>query len=34
MKVLIEYYDKDVLKNIVVPLTLHPDVVIYIHDRV
>ena len=33
MKVLIEYYDKDVLKNIVVPLTIQPDVVIYIHDK-
>ena len=33
MKVLIEYYDKDVLKNIVAPLTLHPDVVVYIHDK-
>lgn len=33
MKVLIEYYDKDVLKNIVAPLTLQPDVVVYLHDR-
>ena len=28
MKVLLEYYDKDVLKNIVAPLTLLPDVVV------
>lgn len=33
MKVLIEYYDKDVLKNIVAPLTLQPDVVVYLHDN-
>lgn len=33
MKVLIEYYDKDVLKNIVAPLTLRPDKVIYLYDR-
>ena len=33
MKVLIEYYDKDVLKNIVAPLTLKPDVVVYLHDK-
>ena len=33
MKVLIEYYDKDVLKNIVAPLTLQPDVVVYLHDK-
>lgn len=33
MKVLIEYYDKDVLKNIVAPLTLRPDKVIYLYDK-
>lgn len=33
MKVLIEYYDKDVLKNIVAPLTLRPDKVVYLYDR-
>lgn len=33
MKVLIEYYDKDVLKNIVAALTLQPDVVVYLHDK-
>ena len=33
MKVLLEYYDKDVLKNIVAPLTLQPDVVVYLHDK-
>ena len=33
MKVLIEYYDKDVLKNIVAPLTLQPDAVVYLHDK-
>ena len=33
MKVLIEYYDKDVLKNIVASLTLQPDVVVYLHDK-
>lgn len=33
MQVLIEYYDKDVLKNIVAPLTLRPDQVIYLHDK-
>lgn len=33
MQVLIEYYDKDVLKNIVAPLTLRPDKVIYLHDK-
>lgn len=32
MKVLIEYYDKDVLKNIVAPLTLRPERVIYLYD--
>ncbi|MBR4015158.1 MAG: DUF1887 family protein [Anaerotignum sp.] len=32
MRVLIEYYDKDVLKNIVAPLTLKPDKVVYLHD--
>ena len=32
MQVLIEYYDKDVLKNIMSPLTLHPDKVIYLYD--
>ena len=29
MKVLIELYDKDTLKNIVAPLTLRPDRVAY-----
>lgn len=33
MKVLIEFYDKDVLKNIVAPLTLAPDKVIYFYDN-
>lgn len=33
MKILIEYYDKDVLKNIVAPLTLRPERVIYLYDR-
>lgn len=33
MKVLIEYYDKDVLKNIMAPLTLRPDRVVYLHDK-
>lgn len=33
MKVLIEYYDKDVLKNIVAPLTLKPDKVVYLYDK-
>lgn len=33
MKVLIEYYDKDVLKNIVAPMTLRPDKVVYLYDR-
>ena len=33
MKVLIEYYDKDVLKNIMAPLTLKPDRVVYLYDR-
>lgn len=32
MKILIEYYDKDVLKNIVAPLTLRPERVIYLYD--
>lgn len=32
MRVLLEYYDKDVLKNIVAPLTLRPDVVVYLYD--
>lgn len=32
MQILIEYYDKDVLKNIMSPLTLHPDKVIYLYD--
>lgn len=33
MQVLIEYYDKDVLKNIVAPLTLRPDRVVYLYDK-
>ena len=33
MKVLIELYDKDTLKNIVAPLTLRPDRVVYLYDR-
>ena len=32
MKVLIELYDKDTLKNIVAPLTLRPDRVVYLYD--
>lgn len=32
MQVLIEYYDKDVLKNIMAPLTLRPDKVVYLYD--
>lgn len=32
MRTLIEYYDKDVLKNIVAPLTLRPDRVVYLYD--
>ena len=32
MQILIEYYDKDVLKNIMSPLTLHPDKVVYLYD--
>ena len=32
MKVLIEFYDKDVLKNIVAPLTLRPEKVVYLYD--
>ena len=32
MRTLILYYDKDVLKNIVAPLTLRPDKVIYLYD--
>ena len=31
-RTLIEYYDKDVLKNIMWPLTLHPDKVIFLYD--
>lgn len=31
-RTLIEYYDKDVLKNIMGPLTLHPDKVIFLYD--
>lgn len=33
MKVLIELFDKDTLKNIVAPLTLRPDKVVYLYDR-
>ena len=33
MKVLIELYDKDTLKNIVAPLTLRPDKVVYLYDK-
>ena len=33
MKVLIELYDKDTLKNIVAPLTLRPDRVVYLYDK-
>lgn len=33
MKVLIEFYDKDTLKNIVAPLTLRPDKVVYLYDK-
>ena len=33
MKTLIEFYDKDVLKNIVAPLTLKPAKVIYFYDK-
>ena len=33
MKTLIEYYDKDVLKNIMAPLTLRPEKVIYLYDN-
>ena len=33
MKVLIELYDKDTLKNIMAPLTLRPDKVVYLYDR-
>ena len=32
-ELLIEFYDKDVLKNIVAPLTLRPKKVIYFYDR-
>ncbi|WP_304508450.1 Card1-like endonuclease domain-containing protein [Anaerotignum sp.] len=32
MELLIEFYDKDVLKNIVAPLTLRPKKVIYFYD--
>lgn len=32
MTTLIAYYDKDVLKNIVSPLTLHPDKVVFLYD--
>ena len=31
-RTLIEYYDKDVLKNIMGSLTLHPDKVIFLYD--
>lgn len=33
MDTLIEFYDKDVLKNIMAPLTLRPKKVIYLFDR-
>ncbi|WP_313526921.1 Card1-like endonuclease domain-containing protein [Anaerotignum sp.] len=33
LELLIEFYDKDVLKNIVAPLTLRPKKVIYFYDR-
>ncbi|MFV0314861.1 MAG: Card1-like endonuclease domain-containing protein [Anaerotignum sp.] len=33
MEILIEFYDKDVLKNIVAPLTLRPKKVIFFYDR-
>lgn len=32
MELLIEFYDKDVLKNIVAPLTLRPKKVVYFYD--
>ena len=32
MTTLMAYYDKDVLKNIVSPLTLHPDKVVFLAD--
>ncbi len=32
MRTLILYYDKDILKNIVAPLTLRPDKIIYLYD--
>ncbi len=32
MKVLLKYYDKDALKNIVAALTLRPDKVVFLHD--
>jgi len=33
MKTLIEFYDKDILKNIVAPLSLKPQKVVYLYDR-
>lgn len=33
MKVLIKYYDKDVLKNIMAPLSLKPDKIIFLYDE-
>lgn len=33
LELLIEFYDKDVLKNIVAPLTLRPKKVIYFYDK-
>jgi len=33
MELLIEFYDKDVLKNIVAPLTLRPEKVLYLFDN-
>lgn len=33
MKVIIEFYDKDVLKNIVAPLTLRPEKLVYLYDN-
>ena len=33
MQVLIKYYDKDVLKNIMAPLTLRPDKIVFLYDK-
>lgn len=33
MRVLIKYYDKDVLKNIMAPLSLKPDKIIFLYDK-